>query len=157
MTRSSHRRFVTYIDRTRAYYAAQGFEAPYGWATGNPVAFTSPTGPLADATVALVTTATPPETEPRSLGRFDASIPPTQMSTDHLSWHKTATTTDDVGAYFPLEHLQSFAADGVIGAVGPHYYATPTLYSHRRTLNNAQQIATWLHEDGADIVVLAGL
>lgn len=157
MTRSAHRRFVTYIDKTRAYYAAQGFETPYGWATGNPVAFENPTIALADATVALVTTATPPHTEPRSLGRFDASVVPDMMSTDHLSWHKTATHTDDVGTFLPLEHLRGLEADGVIGAVGPHYYATPTLYSHRRTVNNAHQIAEWLDADGVDIVVLAGL
>lgn len=157
MARSTHRRFVNYIDRSRAFYAAKGFENPYGWATGNPVAFTAPVVAAKDATVALVTTATPPGGEPRTLGRFDASTPPTTMGTDHLSWHKDATTTDDVGSFLPLDHLRRLERDGEIGAVGPHYYATATLYSHRRILENATQLVDWLRDDGVDVVILAGL
>lgn len=157
MARSSHRQFLSYIDKSREFYAAKGFETPYGWATGNSVPFCAPRVDLGAATVALVTTASPPDGETRSLGRLDASTTPTAMMTEHLSWHKEATTTEDVGSFLPLDHLRDLARDGEVGAVAAHYFTIGTLYSHRRTLNNAHELVDWMREDDVDIVVLAGL
>lgn len=157
MERSPHRRFLSYIDKSRDYYAAQGFDNPYGWATGNAVPFTQPRLGLEQSTVALVTTAAKHESEQRKLRRHDASISPPAMATQHLSWHKTATNTDDVGSFLPLGHLGSLVDAGVVGGAGPNFYSVGTLYSHRRTLDNANELVSWLSEDGVDIVVLAGL
>ncbi len=157
MARSSHRRFVNYIDRSRDYYAAQGYDVPYGWATGNPVPFTPPTGAVHDATVALVTTAAAAPDQERRFHSASSSIIPERMGTDHLSWHKTATTTDDVGSFFPLDALTQLADSGEIASVGANYYSVPTLYSHRRTTKNAEELAGLLGNDGVNRVVLAGL
>src|SRR5581483_9155061 len=53
----THRTFVSYIDKSREYYLAQGFGNPYRWATHDDAPFVRLTRPVADCRVALVTTA----------------------------------------------------------------------------------------------------
>ena len=48
---------IAYMQRTRDYYLALGYGAPYAWASFAEVPFTPLAKPLADSTVALVTTA----------------------------------------------------------------------------------------------------
>ena len=52
-----HRSFVSYIDRSREYYAAQGYDQPYAWAHYDDVPFTPLEKPLSACRVGLVTTA----------------------------------------------------------------------------------------------------
>ena len=59
MNATTHRTFVSYIDRTREFYAAQGYEKPYQWARNSDVPFANLTKPLSDCRVTLVTTASP--------------------------------------------------------------------------------------------------
>ena len=46
----THRSFVSYIDRTREYYAAQGYGRPYRWAHHASVPFANLEKPLAELT-----------------------------------------------------------------------------------------------------------
>ena len=48
--------YVRYIDKTRDYYLSQGYDKPYAWAHHEDVPFARLDKPLADATVALVST-----------------------------------------------------------------------------------------------------
>ena len=48
---------IPYITRTRDYYAALGYPAPYRWAEHAAVPFQALTKPLRESRVALVTTA----------------------------------------------------------------------------------------------------
>ena len=50
---------IRYIDRTRAYYQALGYGAPYEWARFDDVPFQPLGKPLAEARVAILTTAAP--------------------------------------------------------------------------------------------------
>jgi hypothetical protein len=52
-----YRSFVSYIDRSREYYAAQGYSQPYAWAHYGDVPLTSLRKPLSECRVGLVTTA----------------------------------------------------------------------------------------------------
>ena len=45
----THRSFVSYIDRTREFYAAQGYGKPYRWAHHTAVPFTPLAKPLAES------------------------------------------------------------------------------------------------------------
>ncbi|MDP6606880.1 MAG: hypothetical protein QF664_11565 [Dehalococcoidia bacterium] len=54
----AHRRFVSYIDKSREFYATPGYETPYRWAKFDAVPFTAPTKPLAELRVGLVTMST---------------------------------------------------------------------------------------------------
>lgn len=158
--------FVHYIDRTREYYEAQGFERPYCWAFNENVPFTPLLRPLSESVVALVTTANEPspagwkEGDRRPLRRvhsFPSSDPPC-LYTDDLSWHKRVTNTDDLDSYLPVHRLAELADESRIGSIAPRCHGVPTEYSHRRTLErDAPEILRRCREDGADVVLLVPL
>lgn len=151
----AYRRTVSYIDKSRVYYAAHGYDTPYAWATFGDVPFT-PAPPLASATVSVVTTAFPADYQrPKKVQPIRSSPTPAAMFTADLSWDKDATHTDDVGSFLPLDALQSLRSSGRIGAVADRFYAIPTVYSQRRTNADAAKIAAWCKEDGVDAVLLA--
>jgi len=159
-------RFVRYIDRTRDYYEAQGFERPYRWAAHADAPLTPLAKPLTESVVALVTTANVPSPpgwrpgEPRPLRQvhsFPADDVPA-LWTDDLSWHKEATHTDDLDSYLPVHRLQELAAEGRIGALAARCHGVPTEYSQRRTVeHDAPEVLRRCREDGADVALLVPL
>ncbi len=163
--RAAHRRALSYIDASREFYAAHGYETPYAWAVHDDAPFARLDRPLGEATVAVVTTSFP-RRDADSPARSASDSPakavyarpsqpvPNAMFTDDLSWHKTATHTDDVGTFLPLAALHRAADAGTIGAVGPRFFGVPTEYSQRRTGLDAEQIVAWCREDEVDAVGL---
>ena len=55
--RKAHRSFVSYIDKSREYYAAQGYRIPYGWAHYQNTPFSPLKRPISESKVGIVTTA----------------------------------------------------------------------------------------------------
>ena len=161
----THRRVVSYIDKSREYYAAHGYGQPYRWASYDAVPFLpwSDTGrDLSDARIGVVTTTfpvdkIPTETAPKQVYAHASDPVPGAMFTNDLSWDKDATHTNDVGTFLPLAALNALAADGAIGSVSPRFYGVPTDYSQRRTHEDAQQIVAWAKDDGVDAMVLVPL
>jgi hypothetical protein len=161
-----YRSFVSYIDRSREYYAAQGYSMPYAWAHHDDVPFSSLWRPLSECRVGLVTTAGRTQAEGMiGAGRLmresyaePASPPPPRLFTDDLFWDKKATHTDDVDSFFPVNRLAEYAASGRIGSVSPRFYGVPTDYSQSGTSQRAApKILEWCREDGLDAVLLAAL
>ncbi len=164
--RRSHRSFVSYIDRSREYYAAQGYAQPYSWAYHDEVPFSALKKPLSACRVGLVTTAGKPDPEAERAGRrkvrelyaMAASPAPKRMFTADLFWDKAATHTDDVESFLPLNRLAEYAGEGRIGSVSPRFYGVPTDYSQGRTSQrDAPKILEWCREDGVDAVLLSAL
>ena len=62
--RRAYRSFVSYIDRSREYYAAHGYAQPYTWAYHDDAPFTPLKKPLSQCRVGMVTTA----------GKMDAPV-----------------------------------------------------------------------------------
>lgn len=153
----AYRSYVSYIDRSRDYYAAQGYERPYRWATDSDAPFTSLDTPIGRGTVGIVTTSA--RTLDDVHGPFAAPCDPSpsHMETSHLSWHKSATHTDDVGSFLPLDHLRTLVDAGEIGALSPRFYGLPTNYSHRRTREWSDLIVEWANEDDVDLTLLIPL
>jgi hypothetical protein len=160
-----HRSFVSYIDKSREYYAAQGFTNPYRWAAFDDAPFTALSKPLADCNVAAITTSFlhhhdsawgAPATG-KVVYHHPVAEVPDAMFTDDLSWDKQATHTNDTESFLPLAALGALAADGVIGSVNGRFFGVPTEYSQRRTGLSAEQIAQWCIEDGVDIALLVPL
>jgi hypothetical protein len=157
--RISHRRYLSYIDKSRVYYAAHGYDQAYMWARFDEVPFAALDKPLNEAKVAVVTTSFLPGTsvaEKRVYAHATAEAP-ASMYTDDLSWDKDATNTDDLGTFLPLGHLQALAEEGVIGSVAPRFFGVPTNYSQRRSTIDAESIAAWCEEDEVDAVLLIPL
>ena len=144
-TPQTHRRVVSYIDKSREYYAAHGYEQPYRWASYDAVPFESWVGrDLADAKIGVVTTTFPlPFEKPKKVYAHASSPLPDAMWTQDLSWDKDATHTEDLGTFLPITALNNLADSGVIGSVADRFYGVPTEYSQRRTHADAEQIVEW--------------
>jgi hypothetical protein len=164
--RRPYRSYVSYIDRSREYYAAQGFSRPYTWAHHDDAPFTLLKKPLSECRVGLVTTAGKMDAEVERQGRrkvrelyaMAGNPAPMRMFTADLFWDKGATHTDDVGSFLPLNHLAEYAAGGRIGSVSPRFYGVPTDYSQGKTsLRDAPKILEWSREDGVDAMLLSAL
>ncbi len=160
-----HRSFVSYIDTSREYYRAQGYERPYRWAAFDDVPFTPLTAPLSVCNVAVVTTSFlhhhdsafgAPSTD-KVVYHHPVDDVPDRMFTDDLSWDKEATHTDDVGSFLPLAVLKSLVENGTVGGLNHRFFGVPTEYSQRRTGMDAEAIAGWCAEDGVDIALLVPL
>ncbi|HVG81978.1 MAG TPA: glycine reductase [Methylomirabilota bacterium] len=138
---------IRYIERTRAYYQALGYGAPYEWAHYAEVPFQPLRKPLAEARVALVTTAAPYQP-----GKGDQMLPAyngaakffavysggsdgdPDLRIAHVAVDRKHTTGADIGSYFPLRALRAAAGQGRIGALAPRFHGMPTNRSHRVTL-----------------------
>jgi D-proline reductase (dithiol) PrdB len=163
----SHRTFVSYIDRTREFYGAQGYAKPYRWAHFAEVPFAPLPRPLSECRVTLVTTASPWHTQPAKDGVLrgakevwsgPTAEPPERLYTDDLAWDKEATHTDDVESFLPLRQLRHFVEAGRIGSVAERFHGVPTDYSQRRTREgDAPEILARCREDGVDVALLVPL
>jgi D-proline reductase (dithiol) PrdB len=155
---------VRYIDKTRDYYAAEGYSKPYAWAQFDDVPFTPLAKPLAECRIALVSTGDVVQRSQAQGGRLaftaDAyaiasDIPAGELVSRQESYDRYATTLDDVDAYFPVTHLRALAKAGRIAGVTSRFYGVPTSYSHRKTLKvDAPKVLAWARQDGADAVLL---
>jgi D-proline reductase (dithiol) PrdB len=163
----THRSFISYIDRTREFYAAQGYEKPYRWAHHGAVPFVHPSKPLSESRITVVTTASPFDEGDSREGVLRGSklvwsgemkTRPDRLYTDDLAWDKESTHTNDVESFLPLETLRSFVAEGRIGSLAKRFHGVPTDYSQRRTLEqDAPEIVSRCLEDGVDIALLVPL
>jgi hypothetical protein len=153
--------YVRYIDRSRDYYAAHGYDKPYRWAHCDTVPFAPMRRPLAESTLAIVTTAMPDASYTRDTRRLavcETATAPAALYTQEVFWDKEATHTDDLGSYFPLAALQALAGEGRIGRIAPHYYCVPTTYSQRKTLDeDAPAIVAGCVRDEVDVALLVPL
>ncbi|HSP97763.1 MAG TPA: hypothetical protein VL049_11030 [Candidatus Dormibacteraeota bacterium] len=159
----THRTFVSYIDKSREYYAARGYANPYRWACFDDVPFAALQRPLAESVVTLITTAhlIPADGEPAWLHEVysvPSDDPPARLTTDGLFWDRDATHTEDPDSYFPLRRLQEYARAGRIGRLARRLHGVPTEYSQRSTKErDAPDILRRCREDGADAALLVPL
>jgi hypothetical protein len=164
---TTHRTFVSYIDRTREFYSAQGYDRPYRWAHFDAVPFSGLVKPLAESRVGLLTTASPWRDDKPKDGVLrgakqpwsgPTASPPERLYTDDLSWDKEATHTDDVDSFLPIRALESLAREGRVESLAPRFYGVPTDYSQRRTVEeDAPEILRLCREDAVDVLLAAPL
>ena len=160
---------IRYMERTREWYLALGYGNPYRWAHHEGVPFTSLAKPLAECTVALVTTAAPyqPDKGPQGPGapynaaaKFfavysgDAGLDH-DVRIAHVAIDRKHTSMEDAGTWFPLPLLREAAACGRIGRVAARFHGMPTNRSQRRTVDvDCPELLARCREDGVDAAVL---
>ena len=161
-----HRMFVSYIDKSREYYLAQGYTNPYRWAYHQDSPFTQLEKPLAEARVGLVTTASIPEDGahlepfpvPDIVYAAPMDPPPVSLYTQHRSWDTEATHTNDLDSFAPIHRLQEAVIAGRVGSLSPRFYGAPTEYSQRKTNEvDAPQLLRFCQQDGVDAAILVAL
>jgi hypothetical protein len=151
---------VRYIERTRDYYRALGYEKDYVWARHDDVPFVALGKPLTQMRIGLVTTASPADFRggPKQLWSGPVSVPPARLNTDYLAWDKASTHTRDVGSFLPVEVASELAEEGLFAGLAPHFQGVPTDYSQRKTCEqDAPQVLARLRDDGADAALLCPL
>lgn len=152
---------IEYMERSRLFYEAQGFDNAYRWATFDEVPFAGLKKPLAESRLGIVTTsATYARTsrDPRAVDTGPTAPPPERLYANDLSWDKKATHLEDRESYFPILQLEAAVTDGRVGNLSPRFYCAPTSYSHRETLTeDGPQILELLREDEVDVALLVPL
>ncbi|MBM3650193.1 MAG: hypothetical protein FJX11_20645 [Alphaproteobacteria bacterium] len=155
---------VPYMERTRRYYRALGYEQDYVWATFADVPFTRLAKPLGATRIGLVTTASPLDRSnhdasgTRHVWSGSVAPPPQSLFTDNLAWDKDSTHTRDRESFLPIETMTALAREGRLGGLASHFHGVPTEYSHRKTLaEDAPQVLARLRDDGADAAILCAL
>ena len=160
------RLFVSYIDKSREYYLAQGFGNPYRWAHHRDTPFATLREPLVSSRIGLVTTASlvegptdpPPMSVPRVVYAAPVDPPPARLYTAHRFWDKDATHTEDLDSFAPINRLREAATAGRIGGLSPGFYGIPTEYSQRKTIEyDAPEVVRLCREDGVDAALLVAL
>ncbi|TGD94680.1 glycine/sarcosine/betaine reductase selenoprotein B family protein [Methylobacterium nonmethylotrophicum] len=159
---------IPYMARTRAYYGALGYP-PYRWARFDAVPFAPLAKPLAQACLALVTTAAPYRADKGDQGPgapyngaakfFSVHSGPSDRDPDlriaHIAYDRDHTRADDPGTYFPLAALRAAQGAGVIGRVAPRFHGLPTNRSQRVTVEtDAPELLARLRADRADAAIL---
>jgi hypothetical protein len=150
---------VHYMERTRHYYRALGYENDYLWATHDDVPFTPITKPLAELRIALITTASPLDFDGvKRVWSGAVSPPPEKLFTDNVAWDKESTHTNDRASFLPIEAAMDLAGEGIVGGLTARFHGVPTEYSQQKTRNrDAPEILARVREDGADAAVLCPL
>jgi len=155
---SSHRIFVSYIDKSREYYLARGHRNPYRWAHHEDAPFAPLARPLSQSRVALITTAALIRENVTEVYAAPTEPPPVAMYTDHRSWDKKATHTRDVESFLPIRRVAEFAGAGRVGGFSPRFYGVPTDFSQRRTVDKyAPAILDLSRADAVDVALLLPL
>lgn len=158
---------IDYIARTHAWYGALGYP-PYRYAEHAEAPFAPLGRPLAEARVALLTTAAPyrPELGDQGPGaaynaaaKFYAvwsgdAAAEHDLRVSHVAVDQ-AHLSDDQNCWFPLPALRRAAAAGRIGEVAARFHGVPTNRSQRQTREvDAREVVARVREDGADTAVL---
>jgi D-proline reductase (dithiol) PrdB len=160
--------YVRYIDKTRDYYLAQGYEKPYQWAHFDEVPFTPLSTPLASACVALVSTSdvavraddgaedsSHDQLLVGSTYSIPSDLPEERFYSRQEHYDKYATHLDDVNSYFPITRLHELAEAGRVGSVAARCHGVYTQYSQRRTTEiEAPEVLRRCREDGVDVAIL---
>lgn len=160
---------VRYMQRTRDWYLALGYDNPYRWAHFADVPFQPLAKPLARSTVALITTAAPYQPDKGNQGpgapynaaaKFYAVYSgDTALDHDvriaHVAIDRRHTSMEDSGCWFPLPLMRDLARQGRIGALAKRFHGAPTNRSQPHTMAvDAPEVLKRCREDGVDAAVL---
>lgn len=150
---------VQYMERTRHYYRALGYDNDYVWATYDHVPFAVPAKPSSDLRIALITTSSPPDFDgEKRVWSGLVSPPPKKLFTDNVAWDKESTHTDDTASFLPIEAAFGLVSEGSLAGLTKHFHGVPTEYSQRKTITkDAPDILARVRKDGADAAILCPL
>ena len=159
---------IRYMQRTRDWYLALGYDNPYRWAHFADVPFQPLAKPLADCTVALVTTAAPylPDKGPQGPGAsYNAAAKffkvfsgesgrDHDLRNTHVAIDFRHSTREDSGTWLPLPLMRELAARGRF-KLARRLHGLPTNRSQRHTLEvDLPDLLARCREDGVDAAVL---
>lgn len=160
---------IAYIERTRAYYLALGYDNPYQWAQYNDVPFSHLEKPLSECRAAIVTTAAPfqegkgdqgPGAAHNANAKFytvyaQPITPLPDVRISHVAYDRDHTSAEDMGTWLPLAALKRAEEQGRVGSVAPRFFGLPTNRSIRTTTTvDCPALRELASEDQVDVAIL---
>ncbi|MEZ5229832.1 MAG: hypothetical protein R2710_25170 [Acidimicrobiales bacterium] len=164
--RRTHRSHLSYIDKSREYYAAHGYEKAYEWATNDDAPFTPLSKPLSECKVGAITTSyflpedfvyRIPSDLPRK-PHVAARSEVERLNNQHLSWAKDETTPRITRAScrWPDSTRRQRPGGSVRCPTGSTVCSPSSV--HRQTQRrDTPQLIEWLQEDEVDVVLMIPL
>jgi D-proline reductase (dithiol) PrdB len=160
---------IPYLQRTRTYYEALGYGAPYEWAHFATVPFHPLDKPLSRCRLTIVTTAAPYQLDKGDQGPgapynaaakfYSVYSGDTRQDHDlrisHVAIDRQHTTAEDPATYFPLPALREKEGSRRVGSVASRFHGAPTNRSHRVTLYvDCPEIVARCKADEIDAAIL---
>ena len=152
---------IDYMERTRRYYRALGYERDYRWAHHDDVPFARLRKPLSESRLALIVTANQPgpwsdDNPPkRQIWSGESANPPDSLYTHDLAWDTESTHMRDRESHFPIAALRQLVQRDLLGSLAEQFHSVPTLYSQRLTTEtNAPEILRRVTAGHADAALL---
>lgn len=159
---------IEYINRTKRYYQALGYGAPYEWAKAEIVPFTGLKKPIQQTRVTLISTAAPfnPDAGDQGPGApyngaakfYKVQSLPMQELADvrisHVAIDRDHTTAEDIGSYFPQAALLGVKARTELRLTA-HLHLLPTNRSIRTTTEiDAPELVRRCLQDRAEAAII---
>ena len=159
---------IPYMQRTREWYLALGYDNPYRYAHFEDVPFQALTKPLHDCVLTLVTTAAPYQADkgPQGPGaaynaraKFfapysGATAHDHDLRISHVAIDRKHASMEDSNCWFPLPLMRRWARQGRF-QLAARFHGAPTNRSQRHTIKvDAPSIVQRCLEDGVDAAVL---
>lgn len=160
---------IAYIQRTRQWYLALGYDNPYRWAHYLHVPFAPLAKPLSECTVGLITTASPFDPDKGEQGPgapynarakfYEVYSGDTGVDHDvrvsHVAIDRRHTSMEDANSWFPLPMMRQMVNEGRIGKLAPRFHGAPTNRSQRHTIEvDCPELLSRCLEDGVHAMVL---
>lgn len=158
---------VSYIRQTRDLYDRLGYE-PYHWfeADSSPD-FVSPSKPLAESKLGLVSTAGTYVAgqvayyykDDTSIRNIPADTPVEDLRFSHVTENYLTDARDDPSCVFPIEALRKLSAAGKIGGLAENFFSCMGgIYSQRRVREELiPALETAVSNEKVDVLLLVPL
>lgn len=160
---------VPYMQRTRDWYLALGYDNPYVWAHHDDAPFQPLPRPLSQCRLTIVTTAAPfradkgpqgPGAPYNAAAKFyevhsgDTADDP-DLRISHVAIDRRHADMAETDCWFPLKALRRTAQAGRIGSLAPRFHGAPTNRSQRHTIEvDAPEVLRRCRADEVDAAVL---
>ncbi len=159
---------VPYMQRTREWYLALGFDNPYVWSHNVDVPFQPLIKPLRDMRLALITTAAPYQPDKGAQGPgaaynaaakfYDVYSGDVRQDHDlrisHVAIDRDHTSMEDSRTWFPLDALRR-AEGNLFKSLADRFHGAPTNRSQRHTIEvDCPEILQRCQQDGAEAAIL---
>lgn len=162
------RRMIRYIQRSRDYYGAQGYD-PYAWADNAETPWQPMHKPLSRSKLVLITTAAPFREDLGDQGPgaaynaaakffkvFTAPIDPApDLRISHIGYDRVHCKADDPNTWLPIVALEQANKQGLTGSLADELIGVPTNRSQRTTTEqDAPAALEAVRRLGADVALL---
>jgi hypothetical protein len=160
---------ISYMQRTRSYYLALGYDNPYVWAHYVDTPFTPLQKPLKSSRLALITTAVPYDPSKGDQGPgapynaeakfyepygMETAVDP-DLRIAHVGIDRKHANLSEMACWFPLQAARQAVANQRILQLASRFYGLPTNRSQRHTLEkDAPRILQMCQADAVDIAIL---